>query len=31
MPWKSATKIELSKKQEQILKEYAAGTHVPLH
>ena len=31
MPWKSATKVELSEKQEQILKEYAAGTHTPLH
>ena len=31
MPWKSATKIELSKKQEQILKEYASGSHTPLH
>jgi putative transposase len=31
MPWKSATKVELSKKQEQILEEYAAGTHTPLH
>ncbi len=31
MPWKTATKVELSEKQEQILKEYAAGTHTPLH
>jgi putative transposase len=31
MPWKNATKVELSKKQEQILKEYAAGTHTPMH
>ena len=31
MPWKSATKIELSKKQEQILKEHASGSHTPLH
>jgi putative transposase len=31
MPWKSASKIELSKKQEQILMEYASGTHTPLH
>ena len=31
MPWKSARKIELSKKQERILKEYALGTHTPLH
>lgn len=31
MPWKSAAKIELSDKEEKILREYAAGTHVPLH
>jgi transposase len=31
MPWESASKVELSKKQEQILKEYAAGTHTQLH
>jgi len=31
MPWKSATKIELSEKEERILKEYAAGKHTPLH
>jgi hypothetical protein len=31
MPWKSATKVELSEKQVQILKEYAAGTHTPMH
>ena len=31
MPWKSATEIILSEKQERILKEYAAGTHTPLH
>jgi len=31
MPWKSATKIELSEKEEKILKENAAGTHTPLH
>jgi putative transposase len=31
MPRKSATKVELSKKQEQILKEYAAGTHTRMH
>ena len=31
MPWKSATRIELSKKQEQILKGYASGSHTPLH
>jgi DNA-binding NarL/FixJ family response regulator len=31
MPWKSATKVELSTKQEQILTGYAVGTHAPLH
>jgi putative transposase len=31
MPWKNATKVELSRKQEQILKEYEAGTHTPMH
>jgi len=31
MPWRSATKINLSEKQEQILTEYAVGTHTPLH
>jgi putative transposase len=31
MPWKSAANVELSEKQEQIVKEYAAGTHTPLH
>jgi len=31
MPWKTATKVELSERQERILKEYAAGTHAPLH
>jgi len=31
MPWESAKKVVLSEKQEQILKEYAAGTHTPLH
>jgi putative transposase len=27
----NATKVELSKKQEQILKEYVVGTHTPMH
>ena len=31
MPWKSATKIELSEKQKRILTGFAAGTHTPLH
>jgi len=31
MPWKSASKIELSEKEEQILTENAKGTHTPLH
>ena len=31
MPWKRATKIELSEKEEKILKENAVGTHTPLH
>ena len=31
MPWKSATKMELSEKQERILTEYAVGTHTPMH
>jgi hypothetical protein len=31
MPWKNATRVELSKRQEQILTEYAAGTHTPMH
>jgi len=31
MPWKNATRVELSEKQEQILKGYAAGTHTPMH
>jgi len=31
MPWKSASRVELSEKQEKILKEYAVGTHTPLH
>ena len=31
MPWKSASKIELSEKQESILKEKAKGSHTPLH
>jgi len=31
MPWRSASKIELSEKEEKILKENAVGTHTPLH
>jgi putative transposase len=31
MPWKSAAKVEVSEKQERILKGYAAGTHSKLH
>jgi len=31
MPWKKATPITLSEKQERILTEYAVGTHTPLH
>ena len=31
MPWKNATRVELSEKQERILKGYAAGTHTPMH
>jgi putative transposase len=31
MPWKTPTPITLSKKQHQILKENAVGTHTPLH
>ena len=31
MPWKTATEINLSEKQERILTEYAVGTHTPLH
>ena len=31
MPWKTASKIELSEKQERILNEKAKGTHTPLH
>jgi len=31
MPWRSATKIELSEKEEKILRENATGTHTPLH
>ena len=31
MPWKSATKIEISEKEKKILKENAAGTHTPQH
>jgi len=31
MPWKIAKKIELSEKEEEILKEYKKGTHKGLH
>jgi len=31
MSWKNATKIEISEKEEKILKENATGTHTPLH
>jgi len=31
MPWKNATKIELSEKGTKILKENATGKHTPLH
>jgi putative transposase len=31
MPWKTASDITISKKQERILTEYAVGTHTPLH
>ena len=31
MPWKSASKIELSEKEEQILEEKVKGTHTPEH
>ena len=31
MPWQSASKIELSEKQEKILKEFANGSHTPEH
>ena len=31
MPWQSASRIELSEKQERILTEYAVGTHSPMH
>jgi putative transposase len=31
MPWKSATKVEISENQERILQEYAVGTHTPYH
>lgn len=31
MPWKTATKIELSKKQENILTQWEKGTHIPMH
>ena len=31
MPWKSATKIEVSEKETRILRENALGTHTPLH
>ena len=31
MPWKTASEISLSEKQERILTENAVGTHTPLH
>jgi transposase len=31
MPWKNASKIELSEKEKQILSEKAKGSHTPLH
>jgi len=31
MPWQTATKIELSEKQNKILTELAVGTHTALH
>ena len=31
MPWKNATRVELSEKQERILIGYATGTHTPMH
>jgi len=31
MPWKTASKVEISPKQKQILTEMAVGTHTPLH
>ena len=31
MPWKTASKIVLSERQEKILLEMKAGTHVPMH
>jgi transposase len=31
MPWKNASKIELSEKAKQILTEKAKGSHTPLH
>ena len=31
MPWQSASMIELSEKQVKILREYAVGTHTPMH
>jgi putative transposase len=31
MPWKAASNITISKKQERILTEHAVGTHTPLH
>lgn len=31
MSWKKASKIRLTEKQKQILREKAAGTHTPLH
>ena len=31
MPWQSASQIEISEKQERILRENAVGTHTPMH
>jgi len=31
MPWKTATKIELSEKEKDILTKMSTGTHAPMH
>jgi len=31
MPWRAASAVVLSEKQERILREFAVGTHTPLH
>jgi hypothetical protein len=31
MSWQTASKVELSENQKRILREYAVGTHTPLH